>query len=140
MLTDPDTEFGARVARRLRAEIVAWLTTVDAAGRPQPAPIWFLWDEDDDSVLVYSDRNAKRLQHLASNPRVALHLDGNGRGGDIVVLTGRMTVGDDPPVPENPEYLAKYGDQIAGGWPTAEDFAATYSVPLRMTVAKVRGH
>ena len=44
VLPDPSTEFGARVARRLDEEVVAWLTVVDGAGTPQPAPIWFLWD------------------------------------------------------------------------------------------------
>ena len=37
VLPDPSTEFGARVARRLADEVVAWLTVVDAAGTPQPS-------------------------------------------------------------------------------------------------------
>jgi len=32
VLPDPSTEFGARVARRLADEVVAWLTVVDGAG------------------------------------------------------------------------------------------------------------
>jgi PPOX class probable F420-dependent enzyme len=140
VIPDPDTEFGARAARRLRTELIAWLTTVDAAGRPHPAPVWFLWEESDDSVLVYSDHRAKRLEHLRGDPYVALHLDGNGRGGDIVVLTGRMAIGDDPSPTQHAEYLAKYGGQIGLGWRSPEEFAETYSVPLRMTVARVRGH
>lgn len=115
MLPDPETEFGARVARRLRVEPLAWLTTVDGGGRPQPAPVWFLWDEPDGSVLVYSDGKAKRLAHLRSNPRVALHFDGDGQGGDIVVLTGEMRPSpDDPPADRNAEYLAATGSAAAG--------------------------
>ncbi len=141
MLPDPETEFGARVARRLRVEPLAWLTTVDGGGRPPPAPVWFLWDEPDGSVLVYSDGKAKRLAHLRSNPRVALHFDGDGQGGDIVVLTGEMRPSpDDPPADRNAEYLAKYGDRISRGWPSSENFAAIYSVPLRLRIAAVRGH
>jgi PPOX class probable F420-dependent enzyme len=140
MVLDQDTEFGARVARRLRAEPVAWLTTVDAAGRPQPAPVWFLWGESEDTVLVYSDQRAKRLEHLAANPRVALHLDGNGRGGDIVVLTGHLAVSDDPSAAKHADYLAKYGKLIGRGWSSPEEFAETYSVPLRLTRISVRGH
>ncbi len=140
MVLDQDTEFGARAARRLRDETLAWLTTVDGAGRPQPTPVWFLWDQADGSVLVYSDRRAKRLEHVANNPRVALHLDGNGRGGDIVVLTGQMAVTDDPPPAQHADYLAKYGKLIGHGWSSAEEFAETYSVPLRMTGISVRGH
>ena len=144
VLPDASTDFGARVQRRLREEPVAWLTLVDAGGRPQPAPIWFLWDDSDPdggSALIYSDRRARRLAHLRANPRVALHLDGDGRGGDIVVLTGEVTESDDPPVSGNPAYLAKYGDWISGGpWGTPEVFDETYSVPLRFRPHRTRGH
>jgi PPOX class probable F420-dependent enzyme len=140
VLPDTSTEFGARVERRLREETIAWLTLVDPRGTPQPAPIWFLWDGE--TALIYSDRNAKRLAHLQQNPRVALHLDGNGRGGDIVVLTGEAVVDESAPAPQDNEpYLAKYGDLIAGGsWRTPEVFAETFSVPVRFTPARVRGH
>jgi len=40
---DTSTEFGQRAERRLRDEKLAWLTTVDAKGTPQPIPVWFLW-------------------------------------------------------------------------------------------------
>ena len=135
----PDTEFGARVARHLTDDVVAWLTLVDASGTPQPAPVWFLWDGT--SILVYSQGHAKRLAHLRANSRVALHFDGNGTGGDIVVLTGEAEIApDEPPVPQNPDYLAKYGDRIRAGWQTAENFASTYSVPLRIRPDRLRGH
>jgi PPOX class probable F420-dependent enzyme len=134
----PDTEFGTRVARHLRDGIVAWLTPVDAAGTPQPAPVWFLWDGS--SVLVYSHGEAKRLSHLRANPRAALHFDSEGDGEHVVVLTGEAAVDDDaPPVHENPDYLAKYGERIAAGWGSAERFASLYSVPLRITPRRVRG-
>ena len=135
----PDTEFGARTAKHLADDIVAWLTIVDASGTPQPAPVWFLWD--DSSILVYSHGEAKRLAHLRANPRVALHFDGNGTGGDIVVLTGEAEIlPDEPPVHQNPEYVAKYGDRITEGWQTAENFASIYSVPVRIRPKRLRGH
>ena len=140
VLPDPSTEFGARVARRLSEEAVAWLTLVDAGGTPQPAPIWFLWDGE--TALIYSNSRAKRLRHLRADPRVALHFDGNGHGGDIVVLTGEIAdAPGEPAVPDNPAYLQKYGASIAGGsWGTPEVFAETYSVPLRFRPTRVRGH
>jgi len=140
VLPDPSTEFGARVARRLAEEPIAWLTVVDGAGTPQPAPIWFLWDGD--TALIYSLNGAKRLDHLRARPRVTLHLDGNGQGGDIVVLTGEIADEPDAPaVADNPEYVAKYGGRIAAGsWGTPEVFGAQYSVPLRFRPRRVRGH
>jgi PPOX class probable F420-dependent enzyme len=140
VLPDPGTEFGARVVRRLREEPVAWLTVVDRRGFPQPAPVWFLWDGE--SALIYSDNRAKRLEYLRARPKVALHFDGDGRGGDIVVLTGTVTEAPDAAaVPDNPDYLAKYGNRITGGpWGSAEVFAQTYSVPLRFRPDRIRGH
>lgn len=139
VLPDPSTDFGARVARRLAEERVAWLTVVDGAGTPQPAPIWFLWDGE--CALIYSLGEAKRLDYLRARPRVALHFDGNGLGGDVVVLTGEIADAPDAPaVADNPAYVAKYGERIKGGWGTPEAFGAQYSVPLRFTPRRVRGH
>ena len=139
VLPDPSTDFGARVTRRLAEEVVAWLTVVDRAGTPQPAPVWFLWDGE--TALIYSLTEAKRLTHLRARPRVALHLDGNGQGGDIVVLTGEIADAPGAPAPaDNPEYLEKYGERIRSGWGTPEKFGALYSVPLRFTPRRVRGH
>ncbi len=38
VMPDAGTEFGGRVARRLREEKVAWLTVVDGGGPPHPPP------------------------------------------------------------------------------------------------------
>jgi len=140
-LPDPSTPFGERVARRLRDERLIWFTTVDAKGTPQPTPVWFLWDETDSTILIYSRADAKRLQHLQHIARVALNFDGNGNGGDIIVITGEAHVSnDDPPADRLPVYVEKYRDFIARGFKTAEAFAAIYSVPLRIHPNSVRGH
>jgi PPOX class probable F420-dependent enzyme len=138
-LPDPGTEFGARVARRLDEEVAAWLTVVDSTGTPQPAPVWFVWDGA--TALVYSDHRAKRLEHLRLHPQVALHLDGDRQGEDIVVLTAEAHVDPDAPaVPDNRAYLAKYGERITNGWGSAEEFAETYSVPVRLRPRRLRGY
>jgi PPOX class probable F420-dependent enzyme len=138
VLPDPSTPFGERVARRLRAERVIWLTTVGADGTPQPNPVWFLWD--DDSFLVYNRADAKRLEHIARNPRVAFNFDGNGSGGDIIVITGdaRITQ-DDPPADRHPTYAEKYADFIARRYETPAKFAAAYPVTLRVMPTRIRG-
>jgi PPOX class probable F420-dependent enzyme len=83
---DTSTPFGARAERRLREEVIAWLVTVSPTGTPRPVPVWFLWQGE--SFLVYSRPDTAKLRNIERNTRVALHLDGNGRGGDIVVVTG----------------------------------------------------
>ncbi len=138
-LIDPSTDFGARVARRLADEIVGWLVTVDAEGTPQPSPVWFLWDGE--TVLIYSQPGAPKLRNIERNGRVALHLDGDGRGGDIVVLTGQARRDEGaPPVTAVPAYLEKYADGIARIGMDPEGFAAAYGSAVRMTPERLRGH
>ena len=139
ILPDPATPFGERVARRLRGEKIIWLTTVGPDGTPQPNPVWFLWDGQ--SFLVYSLNQAKRNAHIERNPRIALNFDGNGTGGDVIVITGEArAVPDEPPADKNPDYVAKYADFIARSFQTPEKFASRYSVAMRITPTAVRGH
>ncbi|MGH3016854.1 MAG: TIGR03667 family PPOX class F420-dependent oxidoreductase [Gaiellaceae bacterium] len=138
-MLDQGSEFGRRAARRLREDVLAWLTTVDRRGTPQPIPVWFLWDGGT-SILVYSRPGTSKLRSIDGNPRVSLHLDGNGRGGDIVVCLGEARVSDDPPADEIPDYVAKYAPLIERNRWSASSFAADYSVPLRITISRIRGH
>jgi len=138
-LIDTSTEFGERAVRRLRDEKLAWLTTVDAAGTPQPVPIWFLWDGED-GILLYSRPDTPKLRAIERNPRVSLHLDGNGLGGDIVVVTGEAAVSYGPPAHELPAYVAKYTWGFERNRWTPEQFAGMYSVPIRIRMRRVRGH
>src|SRR5579884_432403 len=95
-IPDPSSEFGERVGRRLREEVAAWFTTVGRDGTPQPNPIWFLWAGGED-ILIYNRPSAARLKHLERRPRASFNFDGNGRGGDIVVLTGTAVRTQEPP-------------------------------------------
>lgn len=88
---DEGSEFGARAARHLRDDPVLWLTTVAPSGAPSPNPVWFLWDQAS-TVQIFSLPDAARVRHLATNPRVALHFDGDGQGGDIIVLSATAAV------------------------------------------------
>lgn len=140
VLPDPGSEFGQRVRSRLRDEHVIWLATVDASGTPQPNPVWFLWDGAR-TLLVYNMASANRLAHIASRPRVGLNLDGNGQGGDIVVLAGRAELAPQSPAPhEHADYLAKYGEPMAQVSGSPEAFSAAYPIALTVQIERVRGH
>jgi PPOX class probable F420-dependent enzyme len=139
ILPDAGSAFGARVRARLREEQVIWLTTVGADGTPQPNPVWFLW-EDPAGIVVYNRADANRLRHVEHRPQVALHFDGNGRGGDIVVLAGHAQPAHDlPPPHEHAGYLAKYGTAMSRVSGDPEAFSAAYPVALRVLVRRVRG-
>ncbi len=124
----PDTEFGARVARRLGNELIIWLTTVRADGQPQSVPVWFLWDEG--TFLIYSQPGRQKLRNIDKNPRVDLNLNSNTHGGDVVRVDGATAIIEDaPPATEIPEYVEKYRAAMARIGFDPEGFA----VPLRVT-------
>jgi PPOX class probable F420-dependent enzyme len=136
---DLSSPFGARVARRLREETIIWLTTVRGNLAPQPSPVWFLWQ--DDALLIYSKPDTPKLRSIAHNPRVALHFDGDGRGGDIIVLSGTARIDPQaPPADQVAGYVQKYAANFQrNGW-TAAQFAGMYSVPILVTPTGLRGH
>lgn len=136
----PDSDFGERVRRRLREEQLIWFTTTGADGTPQPNPVWFLFEEDRESVLIYNATRAKRLEHAAVRPRVALNFETDEHGDDVVVITGTAEQALD--APENKDhvaYLEKYAEAIKAIGSNIDKFAQDYSVPLRIRFTKVRG-
>ena len=137
-MLDETTEFGRHATRRLREEIIGWLTTVTPDGGPRPIPVWFLWDGDR-SILLYSRPDKRKLANIAANPRVSLNLDSDGVDADIVICWGQVRVSDDPPADQVPDYVTKYAVRIeALGW-TPEGFAADFSVPLRIELSRIHG-
>jgi PPOX class probable F420-dependent enzyme len=136
---EESSEFGARAGRRLREEVVVWMTTVTPAGTPVPRPVWFIWDGEE-SALVYS-RPSPRVRNIEANPRVTLNFDGDGGGGDVVILSGTATIEPDaPPADRIPDYMAKYDVAIAQLGLTPESFAEVYDVPLRVRFTRLYGH
>jgi PPOX class probable F420-dependent enzyme len=135
---DQDTEFGARAARRLREEVVVWMTTVTPAGSPVPRPVWFFWDGAE-SVVMFS-QPGPRVRNIEANPRVTLNFDGNGGGGDIIVFSGTAAIDPESPADRSPEYLAKYDDRIARLGLTPTTFAERYSVPVQIRFTRLSGH
>lgn len=133
---DTDDEKGARAAERLATSRVLWMTTVSPDGTPQSSPIWYVWDGGD--FLMYSLESA-RIRNLAAHRRVSLNLDGNGMGGDIVVVEGTAKVDRSlPSAARNPAFLAKYGPVMeARGW-APEWFAGRYSVPVVISPTRYR--
>ena len=137
-MLDESTEFGAHAAKRLREEIIGWLTTVTAEGAPRPIPVWFLWDGDR-SMLLYSRPEKRKLANIAANPNVSLNLDSDRVDADIVICWGQISVSEDPPSNEVPEYVEKYHERIAAlGW-TPESFAADFNIPLRIELSRIHG-
>jgi PPOX class probable F420-dependent enzyme len=137
-IIDTSSDFGQRVARRLADEQVVWLTTADSSGTPQPVPVWFIWDGQ--TALIYSQPNQAKIRNIERSGQVSLNFNSDFHGGDVVVLTGTAEIEPSAPAADqNPAYIQKYADGIASINMTPESFAASYSVPIRVTPARLRG-
>jgi PPOX class probable F420-dependent enzyme len=136
---DESTDFGARVARRLREETVVWLTTVTPAGAPVPSPVWFWWLEPD-AILMFSRAGTPRTRNIEADPRVALNFDGNGKGGDIVVLAGRAAIDPSPDAAAVEAYVDKYRTDFKRIGVTTEGFFERYPIAIRIALTRLRGH
>jgi PPOX class probable F420-dependent enzyme len=137
MLLDPNDPKHAAAAERLRTDIIAWLTTVTADGQPQSTPVWFLWENG--TFLIYSRPGMPKLDNIAANPKVAIHLRGTEVGDEIATFDGTAELLDDAPSAEQvPAYVEKYRHQMKGYDWTPARFAELYSRPIRVTPTESR--
>jgi len=123
----------SHVEGRLRANLMAWLTTVRPDGRPVSVPVWFLL-RDDETILVYSQAAKVKLRNISHNPRVALGLDVTDVGRDIIRIEATAEhVPGFPAADQVPEYVMKYAERIGAMFGTPSQFAALYSEALIIT-------
>ena len=138
-MIDFTSDFGVRAERRLIEDQVVWLTTVDIHGKPQPRPVWFLWEGE--SLLVYSRPNAHKVRHIETNPHVSLNFNSDHSGGDIVTLLGEARIAK---TPINEDLIARYVEKYSQGMDDLNlspvDFSNTYSVAIRIIPTSLRGH
>lgn len=132
-----DNPTHAAADARLRQETVIWLTTVNQAGQPQSSPVWFF--SDGSEFLIYGSADGRKTRNIESNPRVCLHLDGNGEGGGIVIIEGTATVDrQGPPAHTVDGFMAKYRERIeAYGW-TLEQLEKDYPHVIKVTPTRAR--
>ena len=127
----------ARVDTRLHTNLMAWLTTVNPAGRPDSVPVWFLMC-DDNRILVYSQPGKAKLRNIDANPHVAVGLDVTDIGRDIIRIEGTAVRAlDHPPADRVPQYAAKYTERIGAIFGTVEQFAEAFSEAIIITPTRL---
>jgi PPOX class probable F420-dependent enzyme len=132
-------ERGSEVAERLVSTPVAWLTTVRADGQPQSSYIWFHFDGDD--LLVFSEPTTGKVRNVRANPKVSFHLDGDGRGGQVLTIDAEAEIltGDVIDTDRVRAYLAKYDQAIRTQLhSTPEQIHAQFNTALRIIPSRVR--
>jgi PPOX class probable F420-dependent enzyme len=117
------------VQSRLKKETIICLAT-SQSGRPHAVPVWFLWDGK--SLLVYSVPGQK-VRDIEANPNVALHLNTDASGDDVVRIEGiARVVPRQPPAYRVPAYVRKYAKKIKGYDWTPKSFSEQYHVAIRI--------
>jgi PPOX class probable F420-dependent enzyme len=126
---------GAR--EQLASDVVGWLTTVAADGRPRTAVISFLWDGD--GILFYSRPDTPKVRNIAANGAVSFHLNCDPYGDHVVVIEGRAQV---VPLEKrsdvHPAYAAKYREPPAHWGMDERETADDFSLPIRIHPERVR--
>jgi PPOX class probable F420-dependent enzyme len=134
-MLDLTKERDAHIDKRLRAELMMWLSTVRPDGRPHLVPVWFLWDGE--TILIFSQPNQQKLRNLQHNPNVVVALDTAGQGDDALIIEGKAELLNDPGVSTVlPAYAEKYKERLElYGW-SGESMAQDYSQAIRVTPTK----
>jgi PPOX class probable F420-dependent enzyme len=126
-----------RVEARLQTNLMAWLTTVSPAGRPDSVPVWYLLG-DDETILVYSQPGKAKLRNLDANPNVALGLDVTDIGRDVIRIVGTAArAPGHPRADQVPAYAAKYTERIGAIFGTVEQFAEAFCEAIVITPARL---
>ena len=136
---DASTQFGAEVVKRIEQQKLAWLTTVDSTGIPQPNPVWFIWD--DGSFIIFSRPNQAKLANIARSARVSLNLEATEDEEQITIFTGHAEIVDRESIPREifDRYAAKYAQGMINIKLPRAEYEQTYTVPIRVTPEKLRG-
>jgi PPOX class probable F420-dependent enzyme len=118
------------IAEALERQTVVWVSSVRPDGTPHLLPLWFVWDGD--SILVFSKPHAQKVRNLRASPRVMLAIGEPGPDWDVELVEGVAellpSAGD--AVPES--FAAKYRELMSLAGTTREQFARTYSQPIRI--------
>ncbi len=124
------------VQTRLKRELIIWLATVGRDGHAHVVPVWFWWDGE--SVLIYAIPGQK-VRDIEANPHVALHLNTDAVGEDVVRIDGTAKIDrKQPPAYRVPNFVRKYREQIQGLDWTPKVFSDKYHVAIRIQPTRYR--
>jgi PPOX class probable F420-dependent enzyme len=76
-----------RYADILESTTLGHLAIVDAAGKPQVNPVWFIWN--DDQILLSIKPETRKYRNLRANPHVAISFSDPNRPDRYLEIRGR---------------------------------------------------
>ena len=121
----------------LETDVVAWLTTIAADGRPQSSMISFL--REGPTIFFYSRPDTPKLRNIARSPLVSFHLQSDLYGDHALIVEGIASVDATiPPSDLHPVYREKYREPLAHWGMDEAATAGDFSVPIRIRPTRVR--
>lgn len=123
----------------LRADPVAWLSSVQADGRPHVAPVWFHWDGE--RIVAFSKPGARKIDNLRERPRAMLAVGSPGTEFDVELIEAMAELPDRPASEVMPEgFGAKYRELLRRAGLSAQRFAEVYSQPIVLRPTRFLGY
>ena len=127
----------ASAREQLDGDVVGWLTTVGADGRPRTSVIPFVWDGD--GILFYARPDTPQVRDIAADGAVSFHLNCDPSGDHVVIIEGRAQV---VPLEQrsdvHPAFAAKYRERLAEWGMDERATADDFSLPIRVHPERVR--
>ena len=78
----------SRMFEFLKRPLVAVISTIDAAGNPRSAPIWFHWE--DGAAYMFTGRKSLKWRNLERNSYASLCVDWREPPYEGVIMDGRV--------------------------------------------------
>jgi general stress protein 26 len=122
------------VARSIMASTgYATFTTLDSLGQPHTRTMEPFAPDHDMTVWLGTNRNSRKVRHVAANPMVSLHYPAPGVVGYVSIAATAILV-DDPD--EKARHWKESWDQF---YPDREDYILIRVTPVRLEVLDLTG-
>lgn len=133
MASDAQTPVPDSLADLLRDPNFGHLATVRPDGTPQVNPMWFLWDEESNTIRFTHTTQRAKFRNLQANPAMAMEVIDPDNSYRFIEVRGQLVeVIPDPEGAFYPVLGARYGDPETPVPPDAAD-----RVILVMSIDKV---
>jgi general stress protein 26 len=77
----------------LQKPLTAYMAVIDTNGYPHNVPVWF--GNDGDDILIFSDRETRKVRSIQANPKGAITIGGDPAGAECYLFKGDFSIEDD---------------------------------------------
>lgn len=86
--------FSPEVCEFLEKPLIARVSAIDSNGYPHTVPVWFM--RDDQSIVLISVRQTRKVAYLLANPKGAVAVGGDPADSAGYLIKGDFSVETDP--------------------------------------------